>query len=70
MYKAIKEHRPLFEIYAKQIGSANLTERVATIKGEFESAQKAALQVKKKPLAARVAKLLGQVFRRAVQTRI
>jgi 2-oxoglutarate dehydrogenase E1 component len=50
MYKAIKEHRPLFEIYAKQIGFENLTERAATIKGEFESAQKAALQVKKKPL--------------------
>ncbi len=50
MYKAIKEHRPLFEIYAKQIGFENLAERAATIKGEFESAQKAALQVKKKPL--------------------
>ncbi len=49
MYKAIKEHRPLFEIYAKQIGFENLSERVATIKGEFESAQKAAVQVKKKP---------------------
>ncbi len=50
MYKAIKEHRPLFEIYAKQIGFENLAERAATIKGEFESAQKAALEVKKKPL--------------------
>jgi 2-oxoglutarate dehydrogenase E1 component len=50
MYKAIKEHRPLFEIYAKQIGFASLTESVAAIKGEFESAQKAALLVKKKPL--------------------
>ena len=49
MYKAIKAHRPLFEIYAKQIGFENLTERTTAIKGEFESAQKAALQVKKKP---------------------
>jgi 2-oxoglutarate dehydrogenase E1 component len=49
MYKAIKEHRPLFEIYAKQIGFENLAERVATIKGEFEAAQKAAVQVRKKP---------------------
>jgi 2-oxoglutarate dehydrogenase E1 component len=50
MYKAIKEHRPLFEIYAKQIGFESLPERVGTIRGEFESAQKAALQVRKKPL--------------------
>ncbi len=50
MYKAIKEHRPLFELYGKQIGFENLPERVGTIRGEFESAQKAALQVRKKPL--------------------
>ncbi len=35
MYKAIKEHRPLFEIYAKQIGSANLTERVTAVKARI-----------------------------------
>jgi len=50
MYKAIKEHRPLFEIYAKQLGVENFAERAAAIKGEFESAQKAAAQVTKKPL--------------------
>ena len=50
MYKAIKEHRPLFEIYAKQLGVENFAERAAAIKGEFESAQKAAVQVTKKPL--------------------
>ena len=49
MYKAIKEHRPLFEIYAKQIGVENVVERAAAIKSEFESAQKAAGQIKKKP---------------------
>lgn len=50
MYKAIKEHRPLFEIYAKQIGVENFAERAALIKGEFESAQKAASLITKKPL--------------------
>ena len=50
MYKAIKEHRPLFEIYAKQLGVENFAERAAAIKGEFESAQKAAALVTKKPL--------------------
>src|SRR5271169_872767 len=42
MYKAIKEHRPLFEIYAKRIGADNFAEQAAVIKGEFEAAQKAA----------------------------
>lgn len=49
MYKAIKQHPPLFEIYAKQLGVENLPERIVEIKGEFESAQKAAAQVTKKP---------------------
>ncbi len=50
MYKAIKAHRPLFEIYAKRIGVENFAEQAAVIKGEFEAAQKAAAQVTKKPL--------------------
>ncbi len=50
MYKAIKEHRPLFEIYAKQVGVENFAEQAAAIKAEFESAQKAAAKVTKKPL--------------------
>ncbi len=32
MYKAIKEHRPLFEIYAKQIGADKFAEQAAAIK--------------------------------------
>src|SRR5208282_850816 len=49
MYKAIKQHPPLFQIYAKQIGIENLAERVAAIKAEFEGAQKTAAKVTKKP---------------------
>src|SRR6202035_4618312 len=52
MYKAIKEHPPLYQIYARQIGldSDNVSERVGTIKSEYEAAQKSATQVTKKPL--------------------
>ena len=50
MYKAIKEHPPLWDIYSKQIGSANAPAQAAAIKGEFEAAQKAAGQITKKPL--------------------
>jgi len=52
MYKAIKQHPPLYQIYAKQIGmqDENIAERVRTIKGEYEAAQKEATQVTKKPL--------------------
>ncbi len=52
MYKAIKQHPPLYQIYAKQIGmdDDNIAARVRTIKGEYEAAQKDATQVTKKPL--------------------
>jgi 2-oxoglutarate dehydrogenase E1 component len=52
MYKAIKQHPPLYQIYAKQIGldDDNVAARVGMIKGEYEGAQKDATQVTKKPL--------------------
>jgi 2-oxoglutarate dehydrogenase E1 component len=52
MYKAIKEHPPLYRIYAKQIGmnDDNVAERVAAIKSEYEAAQKSATQFTKKQL--------------------
>jgi 2-oxoglutarate dehydrogenase E1 component len=50
MYKAIKEHPPLYQIYAKQIGVENIAERVAAVKSEYEAAQKSATQVTKKPV--------------------
>ena len=52
MYKAIKQHPPLYRIYAKQIGidDDNVAARVGTIKSEYEAAQKDAAQVTKKPL--------------------
>jgi len=50
MYKAIKEHPPLYQIYAKQLAIENLAEWVGAIKSEYEAAQKSATQVTKKPM--------------------
>src|SRR5271170_2367902 len=52
MYKAIKEHPPLYQIYAKQLGidGDNIAAQAAAIKTEYEAAQKSATQLTKKPL--------------------
>ncbi|MGC2246316.1 MAG: 2-oxoglutarate dehydrogenase E1 component [Terriglobales bacterium] len=62
MYKAIKEHRPLFEIYAKRIGADNFAEQAAAIKAEFEAAQQAASQATKKPLLRALPGYWSQYF--------
>jgi 2-oxoglutarate dehydrogenase E1 component len=62
MYKAIKEHPPLYQIYAKQIGVENVAERVATIKSEYESAQKTATKFTKKPLMRDLPKYWDNYF--------
>ncbi|MGA9353770.1 MAG: 2-oxoglutarate dehydrogenase E1 component [Terriglobales bacterium] len=62
MYKAIKEHRPLFEIYAKRIGIADFAERATVIKSEFETAQKAAAQATKKPSLRELPNYWDQYF--------
>jgi 2-oxoglutarate dehydrogenase E1 component len=50
MYKAIKEHPPLYQIYAKHLGLEDVAERAAAIKSEYEAAQKSATQFTKKPM--------------------
>jgi len=52
MYKAIKEHPPLYQIYAKHLGMGddNVAERARAVKSEYEAAQKNATQFTKKPL--------------------
>src|SRR5271154_1981813 len=50
LYKKIKEHPPLWEIYADASGASDAAERAAKIKAEFEAAQKKAGKVTKKPL--------------------
>jgi 2-oxoglutarate dehydrogenase E1 component len=52
MYKAIKAHPPLYQIYARQIGlnDENIAERVGAVKSEYEAAQKSATKFTKKQL--------------------
>src|SRR5271167_4388710 len=49
LYKEIKDHPPLWEIYADDIGAADAQARVDAIKAEFEAAQKKAGSIKQKP---------------------
>src|SRR5712691_1932095 len=49
IYKAIKDHHPLWEIYAEDSGIEDAQSRADAIKAELESAEKRAGSVKKKP---------------------
>jgi 2-oxoglutarate dehydrogenase E1 component len=50
LYKAIKDHPPLWKIYAGNIGAIDVDDRVQEIKAELEAAQTKAGSIKKKPL--------------------
>jgi 2-oxoglutarate dehydrogenase E1 component len=62
MYKAIKHHPPLWEIYAKRIGVEDVSERVAAIKSAFETAQKNSGLITKKPLLRELPKYWDDYF--------
>src|SRR5258708_10879212 len=49
LYKKIKEHPPLWEIYADDTGAIGAQVQADAIKAEFEAAQKKAGSVKQKP---------------------
>jgi 2-oxoglutarate dehydrogenase E1 component len=49
LYKAIKDHAPLWEIYAEDIEAENAQARVQAIRSELEAAQKKAGSITKKP---------------------
>jgi 2-oxoglutarate dehydrogenase E1 component len=49
LYKKIKDHPPLWEIYADDIGATDASAQAAAIKAEFEGAQKQATSIKQKP---------------------
>jgi 2-oxoglutarate dehydrogenase E1 component len=49
LYKKIKEHPPLWEIYADDMGATDAQARADVIKAEFEAAQKKAGSIKQKP---------------------
>jgi 2-oxoglutarate dehydrogenase E1 component len=50
LYKKIKEHPPLWEIYADDIGATDAQAQAVAIRAEFEAAQKQAGSIKQKPL--------------------
>jgi 2-oxoglutarate dehydrogenase E1 component len=50
LYKAIKHHPPLWQIYAEDIGAGDVEARVRAIREEFESGQEKAAQLTKMPL--------------------
>jgi 2-oxoglutarate dehydrogenase E1 component len=49
LYKAIKEHPPLWEVYAEDAGIEDAKSRAQAIQDEFEAAQKRASHIRKKP---------------------
>jgi len=49
LYKAIKEHPPLWEIYSEDIGVEDVQTRVQNIRAELEAAQKKAGSITQKP---------------------
>jgi 2-oxoglutarate dehydrogenase E1 component len=49
LYKAIKDHPPLWEIYAEDIGVEDVQARVQTIREEYEAGQQKAGTLTKKP---------------------
>jgi 2-oxoglutarate dehydrogenase E1 component len=62
LYKKIKEHPPLWEIYADDIGASDAQARAAAIRAEFEAAQKKAGSVKHKPLMRELPKYWDKYF--------
>ncbi len=62
LYKRIKEHPPLWEIYADDIGATDAQAKAAAIKAEFEAAQKNAGSIKFKPLLRELPKYWNNYF--------
>jgi 2-oxoglutarate dehydrogenase E1 component len=64
MYKAIKEHPPLYRIYAKHLGMDDdaIAEQARAVKSEYEAAQKSATQFTKKPLMRDLPKYWDDYF--------
>jgi 2-oxoglutarate dehydrogenase E1 component len=62
LYKKIKEHPALWEIYADDIGSSDAQTKAEAIKAEFEAAQKKAGSIKQKPTLRDLPKYWEQYF--------
>jgi len=62
LYKKIKGHPPLWEIYADDIGATDAQAKVEAIKAEFEAAQKKAGSIKQKPMLRELPKYWDSYF--------
>jgi 2-oxoglutarate dehydrogenase E1 component len=62
LYKKIKDHSPLWQIYAEDTGNADAQSHADTIKAEFEAAQKKAGSLKHKPLMRELPKYWNNYF--------
>ncbi len=62
LYKKIKEHPPLWEIYADDIGATDAQSQAAAIKAEFEASQKKASSIRHKPLMRDLPKYWNNYF--------
>jgi 2-oxoglutarate dehydrogenase E1 component len=62
LYRKIKEHPPLWEIYADDAGVSEAQSQADAIKAEFETAQKKAGNLKQKPLMRELPKYWDQYF--------
>jgi len=62
LYKKIKEHPPLWEIYADDIGATDAQAQAVAIKAEFEAAQKKAGSIKQKPLLRELPRYWNNYF--------
>ena len=63
LYKKIKDHAPLWQIYAEDIGADDAQSKADAIKSEFEAAQKkAAATIKHKPLMRELPKYWNNYF--------
>ncbi len=62
LYKKIKEHPPLWEIYADDIGASDAQAQAGAIKAEFEAAQQRAKSIKQKPLLRELPKYWDGYF--------
>ena len=62
LYKKIKDHPPLWEIYADDIGATDAPAQAAAVKAEFEAAQKQAGSIKQKPLMRELPKYWNNYF--------
>jgi 2-oxoglutarate dehydrogenase E1 component len=62
LYRKIKEHPPLWQIYADDIGATDAQAQADAIKAEFEAAQKKAGSIKQKPLLRELPKYWNNYF--------